>query len=92
LALLNQIMRRVGAGLAAYMANATVAGHHRRRQLTPCLRTVLPIQGIAPHTLCGLPAGRLMYWRLPWHEGVALENRNKKRRGMCMSRLLVMLL
>jgi len=68
LPLLDQMVRRVGARLAADMADTFVAGDHRRRQLAPCLGSVGTIQCIAAHALRWPPAGRLVDWRLPWHD------------------------
>jgi len=67
LPLLDQMVRRVGARLAADMADASVACDHRCRQLAPCLRAVGTIYRIAAHALCRLPAGWPVDWRLPWH-------------------------
>ncbi len=67
LPLLNQMVRRIGARLAADMANALVAGDHPRCQLAPCLCAVGTIQLVTAHTFSRLPTGRAVDRRLPWH-------------------------
>ena len=68
MSLLDQMVRRVGAGFVADMADASVAGDHPCRQLAPGLRAVGTIQMIAAHALRRLPAAWPMNWRLPGHD------------------------
>ena len=65
--LLDKVVRRVRARLSADVADATVAGDHRRRQLAPRLRTVGAVDAVAANALCRCPAVRTVDGRLPWH-------------------------
>ena len=65
--LLDQMVRGVGAGLAADMADAPVAGDHPCRQLPPGLCAVGTIHLIAAHALRWTPAVWPVDLRLPWH-------------------------
>ncbi len=68
LAPLDQMVCRVGARQAADVADAVVAGDHRRRQLAPSLRAVGTIQSVGADALRRSPAGWPVQRRLPWHD------------------------
>lgn len=63
----DQVVSRVGAGLAAQVADALVAGDDRRRQLSPRLGSVNAVLRVASHALGWLPTVRAMEWRFPGH-------------------------
>ena len=63
----DQVVSRVGAGQAAQVADALVAGDDRCRQLSPCLGSVNTVLRIAPHALGWPPSEGAMEWRFPGH-------------------------
>ena len=65
LPLLDEVVRGVGARLAAEMADALVADDHGGGELAPGLGTVVAIETISAHTLRSLPTRRAMDWWLP---------------------------
>ena len=65
--LLDQVVRRVRAQLAADMTDAAVAGDRRSRQLAPRLRAIGTVDAVAAHTLCRCPAVWTVDGRLPRH-------------------------
>ena len=66
-ALLDQMVSRVGAGLAAQMADAVVAGDDEGRQLAPCLGSIGAVYRVTPHALGGAPTEGAMKRRFPGH-------------------------
>ena len=80
--LLDQVVRGVGAWLAADAADAVVAGDHRRRQLAPRLRAVGSVNGIGADALRPRPTERAMDRRLPGHDGAGRVGRFKVQ-GAC---------
>lgn len=63
----DQVVSRVGAGLAAQVADALVAGDDKCCQLSPRLRSVGTVYCVAPHALGWSPTVRAMEWRFPGH-------------------------
>lgn len=63
----DQVVSRVGAGLAAQVADALVAGDDRCCQLSPCLGSIGAVYGVASHALGWLPSVRAMEGRFPGH-------------------------
>ncbi len=62
---LDEVVRGVGARLAAEMADALITDDHRGCELAPGLGAVVAIETISAHTLCSLPTKRAMDWWLP---------------------------
>ena len=67
LALLDQMVSRVGAGLTANVTDAVVAGDDRSRQLAPCLGAVGTVDTVTAHALGRSPSNRAVEWRFPGH-------------------------
>lgn len=66
-ALLDQMVSRVGAGLTAQMTDAVVAGDDEGRQFAPCLGSIGAVYRVTPHALGGAPTERAMKGRFPGH-------------------------
>ena len=66
-ALGHQMVRGVGAGPAANVADAAIPGDHRCRELAPGLSAIGAVDAVPPHPLNWCPARRAMCRRLPVH-------------------------
>ena len=63
----DQVVSRVGAGQAAQVGDALVAGDDRCRQFSPRLGSVNAVLRVASHALGGSPTVGAMEWRFPGH-------------------------